>query len=74
MKPEKGSKAIYLPPELYNRVKERAEAASFGSVEEYVAFVLTEVLKEGDEGENPAIDSEQEKEVKERLKALGYLD
>ena len=74
MKPEKGSKAVNLPAELYNRVKERAEATSFGSVEEYGAFVLAEVLEEGDEGEKLAIDGEQEEEVKKRLKALGYLD
>lgn len=74
MKAEREGKAIYLPTELYNRVKERAETTSFGSVEEYVTFVLTEVLKEGDEGEKPAIDVEQEKEVKKRLRALGYLD
>ena len=54
--------------------KERAETTSFGSAEEYVAFVLAEVLKDGDEGEKPAIDAEQEEEVKKRLKALGYLD
>jgi hypothetical protein len=74
MKPKKEDKAVYLPVELYNRIKERAETTSFGSVEEYVYFVLTEVLKESDSGEKPDIDSEQEKEVKKRLRALGYLD
>jgi hypothetical protein len=74
MKPEKESKAVNLPAELYNRVKERAEATGFGSVEEYVAFVLAEVLEEDDGGEKPAIDDGQEEEVKKRLKALGYLD
>ena len=74
MKQEKENKAVYLPAELYKRIKERAETTSFGSVEEYVSFVLTEVLKESDEGEKPAIDVEQEEEVKKRLRALGYLD
>jgi hypothetical protein len=62
-----------LPAELYDRVKERAEATDFRSIEEYITFVLQEVLKE--EGpEEIAIDREQEKEVKKRLRALGYLD
>ena len=74
MKQEREGKAIYLPAELYDRIKERAEATSFGSVEEYVSFVLLEVLKEDSEDEKPAIDSEQEEEVKKRLRALGYLD
>ena len=73
MKKEPEDKAVYLPAELYDRVKERAEATDFGSIEEYITFVLQEVLKE--EGpEEIAIDREQEKEVKKRLRALGYLD
>ena len=73
MKKEKEDKAVYLPAELYDRVKERAEATDFGSIEEYITFVLQEVLKE-EEPEEIAIDREQEKEVKKRLRALGYLD
>ena len=73
MKKEKGDKAVYLPAELYDRVKERAESTDFASIEEYVTFVLQEVLKE-EEPEEMAMDSEQEKEVKKRLRALGYLD
>jgi len=73
MKKEKDGKAVYLAVELYDRVKERAEATDFESIEEYVTFVLQEVLKE-EEPEEMAMDSEQEKEVKKRLRALGYLD
>jgi len=73
MKKEKDGKAVYLPTELYDRVKERAEATDFESIEKYVTFVLQEVLKE-EEPEEIAMDSEQEKEVKKRLRALGYLD
>lgn len=73
MKKEEEGKAVYLTAELYDRVKERAEATDFGSIEEYITFVLQEVLKE--EGpEEIAVDREQEKEVKKRLRALGYLD
>ena len=73
MKKEKENKAVYLSTELYDRVKERAEATDFGSIEEYITFVLQEVLKE-EEPEEIAMDREQEKEVKKRLRALGYLD
>lgn len=74
MKKERKSRAIYLSTELYDRIKERAETTGFGSVEEYVSFVLMEVLKEEGEGEQLAIDAEQEEEVKKRLRALGYLE
>jgi len=66
-------KAVLLPAELYNRIEERAKATGFGSVEEYVSFVLEEVLKE-DEEEERGFSPEEEEEVKKRLRALGYLD
>ena len=74
MKQESESGAVNLPAELYRRVKDKAAATNFESVDEYVIFVLSEVLKEEDEGEKLAVDSEQEKEIKKRLKELGYLD
>ena len=74
MKQEPESGTVNLPAELYERVKDRAAATKFESVDEYVIFVLSEVLKEDDESEKLAVDSEQEKEIKKRLKALGYLD
>lgn len=73
MKKESESKPVFLPAELYEQVKKRAEATSFESTEEYVIFVLSEVLKE-EEDEKFTPDSEQEEEVKKRLRALGYLD
>ena len=70
---EKGEKkAVLLPAELYSKVEERLKATDFGSVDEYVEFVLEEVVKE--EEEEKAFSEEEEKEVKKRLKDLGYLD
>ncbi|MCL0060389.1 CopG family transcriptional regulator [Dehalococcoidia bacterium] len=69
MEKEQESKAIFLPAELYRRIEERAKATSFGSVEEYVRFVLEEVLKE-----EKVLSRKEEEEVKEKLRALSYLD
>ena len=66
-------KSVVLPAELYNRIEERVNATGFSSVDEYVGFVLEEVLKEEVE-EEKAFSKEEEEEVKKRLKALGYLD
>jgi Arc/MetJ-type ribon-helix-helix transcriptional regulator len=69
---EKGEKKIVsLPAELYSKIEQRANAADFGSVDEYVEFVLEETVKEEEE---KALSEEEEKEVKKRLKDLGYLD
>jgi len=72
MKSGEENKAIFLSANLYSRIEERAKDTNFGSVEEYVTFVLEEVLKEDDE--EIVFTEEEEKEVKKRLRDLGYLD
>jgi len=74
MSSEQEKKAVYISAELYGKIAERVEATGFGSVEEYVTFVLEEVLKDDGEEEKAAFSKEEEEEVKKRLKALGYLD
>ena len=43
----------------------------FKSVEDYVEFILEEILK-GDE-EEQVYSKEEEEEIKKRLRALGYI-
>jgi len=38
-------KAVFLPAELYKKIEDRVRDTEFRSVEEYVTFVLEEVLK-----------------------------
>ncbi len=66
------NKAVFLPADLYSRIEQRARATNFGSVEEYVTFVLEEVLKEEDD--EAVFSEEEEEEVKKRLRDLGYLE
>jgi Arc/MetJ-type ribon-helix-helix transcriptional regulator len=72
MKGKEEKKTVFLPAELYSKVEERVKATDFGSVDEYVEFVLEEVVKE--EEEEKAFSEEEEREVKKRLKDLGYMD
>ena len=74
MRKEKETKAVSLSAELYGRIEERARDTGFGSVEEYVTFVLEEVLKDEGEETGVAFTKEEEEEVKKRLRSLGYLD
>ena len=64
--------AIYISKELYEEVKRRVEESGgeFSSVEDYVEFVLSEILKEEEE---EFFSPEEEEKIKERLKSLGYL-
>jgi len=72
MNKEQERKAVYVSSDVYQKIQERVEATGFGSVDEYVAFVMEEVLK--DEDEEEVFSKEEEEEVKKRLRALGYLD
>lgn len=67
-------KTVYLPEDIYIKIEQRVADTEFNSVDEYIAFVLAEVLKEDDEEGHPTYSEEEEEEVKKRLKALGYLD
>lgn len=68
MKKEEEKRTLFLPTELYQKIEERIKATGFGSVDEYVIFILEEVLKE-----EAGPSDEEEEEVKKRLRALGYL-
>jgi len=68
----KASRTINIPESLYQKIKEQIKGTEFSSVEDYVIFVLEEILKEEDELET-SLSPEEEELVKERLKGLGYL-
>ena len=57
---------VKLDKDLYTRVKKFADLAGYSSVEEFVSHVLeTELAKIGD--------SDDEEEIKKKLKGLGYI-
>ena len=75
MKKEAGKKAVFLPALLYGRIEERVRATEFNSVEDYVTYVMEEILREEEGEEKEAtFSAEEEEEVKKRLRALGYLE
>lgn len=43
------NKSVFLPSELYDRIKGRVKTINFSSVDEHVTFVLQEVLREKEE-------------------------
>lgn len=66
---------IKVPKEIIRKIEERIKGTEFRTVDEYINFVLEEVVKETDEEEPEEVFSEEdEQKVKERLRALGYLD
>ncbi len=68
-------KTVTIPTKLYEKIESRIRDTEFSSVSEYVTYVLTEVLAAIEEDEDVEVFTEEEEEkVKERLRALGYLD
>ena len=65
---------IKIPTDLIKKIEERVKETEFESVDEYTTFVLEEVVKEDDEEIEEVFSEEDEVKVKERLRALGYLD
>lgn len=64
-------KPIYIKKELYEKIKSFIESqGGFSSVEEFIEFIIDEVLSEDQEY---TMSKEDEEKIKERLKALGYL-
>ncbi|MDI9643361.1 MAG: CopG family transcriptional regulator [Archaeoglobales archaeon] len=65
---------ISIPKTLYEKIKARIEGTDFDSVSEYVTYVVREVLANLEEEKDITLTKEEEDKVKERLKALGYID
>jgi Arc/MetJ-type ribon-helix-helix transcriptional regulator len=74
-KNDKKYTTISIPTPLAEKIKRRIEGTGFHSLSSYVTYVLREVISgiEEDE-EEEAFTKEDEEKVKERLRALGYLD
>jgi len=71
-----GSKftTISIPTPLANKIKTRIDGTGFTSLSSYVTYVLREVLSGAEEETQEAFTKDDEKRVKDRLRALGYLD
>jgi metal-responsive CopG/Arc/MetJ family transcriptional regulator len=66
-------KDVSIPASLYEKIKELIKGTDAESVSKYVTQVIKESL-EKKEGIPESMSKEDEEKVKERLKALGYLD
>ncbi len=64
---------VELPKSIIEKIKKRIDGTGFESVSSYIAYVLNELLNEMEDDKDDFTE-EDEKKVKERLKALGYLD
>ena len=64
---------VNIQKEIFDRIGKRVETTEFKSVDEYVNYVLEEVLNQVEQ-EKQVYSKEDEEKVKEKLRSLGYLD
>ncbi|WP_245758394.1 hypothetical protein [Halogeometricum limi] len=65
---------ISLPEHILERVDARVPRTNFETRDEYVAYVLEEVLARVEDAGDDEYESVDEREVQSRLKSLGYLE
>jgi Arc/MetJ-type ribon-helix-helix transcriptional regulator len=73
-KDEKKFTTISIPTQLAEKIKKRIEGTGFHSLSAYATYVLREVISGVEEEDEEAFSKEDEEKVKDRLRALGYLD
>jgi len=73
-KKEKKFTTISIPTPLAEKIKKRIKGTGFTSLSSYVTYVLREVISGMDTEEEEVFTKEDEKRVKDRLRALGYID
>lgn len=66
---------VSIPVTLFKRIKKLIEGTGFTSVSDYVTYVLREVvaMHEKEKFQEPFSQEDIER-IKEKLRALGYLD
>ena len=69
---QKEKKTIEISETLYESLKQSSNDSGFESIEEFVNFVLEEVIRRGVREERKLTNDEQ-KEIDISLKALGYI-
>lgn len=66
---------VELPADLHERVCAATESLSgFDGEEEFIAYVLTRVVAELDDGEAATADRTDDAAVEDRLRQLGYVE
>jgi metal-responsive CopG/Arc/MetJ family transcriptional regulator len=63
---------LKIPRPLYNKLKRIIEDTGFSSVNEFVVYVLRDIVALSKE-EDEELSTEEVRLIKERLKNLGYL-
>jgi Arc/MetJ-type ribon-helix-helix transcriptional regulator len=73
---EKKYTTVSIPTPLHDKIKKRIQNTGFNSVSSFVTYVLRQLessIEEEKKTKTP-FSKEDEEKIKERLRALGYID
>jgi len=65
---------VTIPTSLHKKIEEFIKGTEYRSVSSYAAKVLRESLTKAEPAVAEVFTKDEEEKVKERLKALGYID
>lgn len=70
------SPSVPLDDSLWEELRTRVDESEFDSIEDYVEFVLSEVVKDHPEldGKRSKGTEQEQEDVKDNLRSLGYLE
>ncbi|QIB73941.1 hypothetical protein G3I44_06325 [Halogeometricum borinquense] len=71
---ESDTREVSLPVHILDRIEGRLPRSNFDTSDEYVAYVLEEVLSRVEDASDDEYESVDEREVESRLKSLGYME
>lgn len=69
--PSRAMRTLRVPEEIARGLEKRMAGSSFESVDAFVSFVLARLLEEN---RSTVFSEEDERNLKERLRSLGYID
>ena len=65
---------IKIPRELYERIQTIIEGTGFGSVTEFIVYILRDLAAVEGVAESGGLSGREVNLIRQRLRALGYLD
>jgi len=65
---------VTIPTSLHKKIEEFIKGTEYRSVSSYAAKVLRDSLSKAEQSATEVFSKDEEEKVKERLKALGYID
>ncbi|NMC06580.1 MAG: CopG family transcriptional regulator [Candidatus Lokiarchaeota archaeon] len=71
------AKDVKIPASLHARIEKRLPSTGFPTVSDYVAYLIREVLdsiEREEKKDKKDFTPEEEREIEDRLRNLGYID